>query len=182
MNVNLLYNPVRQEVPASWSRCWNENHVPEEAGLPGPRFSSPGERERNAAVARRVRGSICCSSVQSPTHLTDNTFHNPFEPFRIKWEVYFSKELGPLVLIVLNMFLYAYVYIVVSRLYNNDRKVACSKYYTKERRGNPFFLPRQLKSIQEFVRSYPNWKTLGHIARDIMPKTYKASFNTNILS
>ena len=32
--------------------------------------SNPGELERNAAVARRVWGSIFCSSVQSPTHLS----------------------------------------------------------------------------------------------------------------
>ena len=50
-------------------------------------------------------GSICCSSVQSPTHLShNNTFRNPFEPFQRKWEVYFSKELCPLVFIVLTMF------------------------------------------------------------------------------
>ena len=35
-------------------RYWNENHVPAEAGLPGPRLNSPGERERNAAMAKRV--------------------------------------------------------------------------------------------------------------------------------
>ena len=35
-------------------RCWNENHIPAEAGSPGPRLSSPGERERNAVNARRV--------------------------------------------------------------------------------------------------------------------------------
>ena len=48
-----------------------------------------------------------CSVSNSP--LTDNTFRNHFEPFQIKWEVYFSKELCPLVFIVLNMFLHAYV-------------------------------------------------------------------------
>ena len=32
-------------------------------------------------------------------------------PFRIKWEVYFSKELCPLVFIELNMFQHAYVYV-----------------------------------------------------------------------
>ena len=91
-------------------RCWNENHVPAEAGLPGPRLSSPGERERNAAMARRVGFNILqfCSVFNSP--LTDNTFRNPFEPFQIKWEVYFSKELCPLVFIVLNMFLLASAY------------------------------------------------------------------------
>ena len=42
----------------------------------------------------------------SNTRLTDNTFRNPFEPFQIKWDVYFSKELCLLVFIVLNMFLH----------------------------------------------------------------------------
>ena len=64
-------------------RCWNENHVSAEAGPPGPRLNSPGERERNAAVTRRVRESICCSSVQSPTDLSQIipfvTLSNPFE-------------------------------------------------------------------------------------------------------
>ena len=68
---------------------------PREAGPLGLRLSSPGERERNAVKAIRVGGgSICCSSVQSPTHLSNSkTFSNPFEPFQIKWEVSFSKEL-----------------------------------------------------------------------------------------
>ena len=48
-----------------------------------------------------------CSVSNSP--LTDDIFRNPFEPFQIKWQVYFSKELCPFVFIVLNMFLYAYV-------------------------------------------------------------------------
>ena len=56
-------------------------------------------------------GSICCSSVQSPTPLSHSkTFRNPFEPFQIKWEVYFSKELCSLVSIVLNMFLHTSAY------------------------------------------------------------------------
>ena len=71
-----------------WGTC------PREAGPAGPRSSSPEERERNAVMAIRVGGSICCSSIRSPTHLSHSkTFSNPFEPFQIKWEVYFSKEL-----------------------------------------------------------------------------------------
>ena len=49
-----------------------------------------------------------CSVSNSP--FTDTTFRNPFETFQIKWEVYFSKELCPLVFIVLNMFLHASAY------------------------------------------------------------------------
>ena len=75
---------------------------------------------------RRTGKKCCCSqkssginmlqfcSVSNST-LTDNTFYNPFEPFRIKWEVYFSKELCPLVLIVLNMFLHASAYAYVTK-------------------------------------------------------------------
>ena len=73
--------------------------VSQRGWAPRPRLSSPGEQERNAVMAIRV-GSICCSSFQSPTHLSHSKiFGNPFEPFQIKWEVYFSKELCPLVYI-----------------------------------------------------------------------------------
>ena len=85
-------------------RCWNENHDPAEAESPSPRLSSPGERERKAVIARRVGGSICyslCSVSNSLSHTT----------LSIKWEVCFSKELCPLVFIVLNMFLHACVYV-----------------------------------------------------------------------
>ena len=49
-------------------RCWNENHVPAEAGPPGPRLSSLGERERKAAMARRVGDNMpqFCSVSNSP--------------------------------------------------------------------------------------------------------------------
>ena len=78
-------------------RCWNENHVPAEAGPPSPRLCSPGERERKAVIARRVGGSICCSLCLVSNSLSHTTLS-------IKWEVYFSKEL---VFIVLNMILHA---------------------------------------------------------------------------
>ena len=48
-------------------RCWNENHVPAEAGPPGPRLSSPGEWERKAVIARRVGGQYVGVFVQSST-------------------------------------------------------------------------------------------------------------------
>ena len=57
----------------------------------------------------------------SNSPLTDNTLRNPFEPFQMKWEVYFSKELSPPVFIVLNMFLHtsAYEYATMIMI-NND--------------------------------------------------------------
>ena len=51
-------------------RCWNENHVPAEAGPPGPQLSSQGEQERNAVIAWRVGGGVnmlqFCSVSNSP--------------------------------------------------------------------------------------------------------------------
>ena len=81
----------------------------------GPRLpvEQPRRTERKAVIARRV-GSICCSSVQSPTHLSrSKTLRNTFEPFQIKWEVYFSGGLCPLVFIVSSLCFFMYMCIVV---------------------------------------------------------------------
>ena len=68
---NYYITPATENSNQLERRRWNENHVPAEAGPPGPRLSSPEERERNAVRARRVGGGpICRSSVQSPTHLS----------------------------------------------------------------------------------------------------------------
>ena len=72
-------------------------------GPPGPQLSSSGEPERKAVIARRVVGSICCSLCSVSDSLSHSTLS-------IKWEVYFSKELSPIVFIVLNMFLHASAY------------------------------------------------------------------------
>ena len=74
-------------------RCWNEDHVPVEAGPPDPQLSSPGEWERDDIMAIRVGVNMLqfCSASNSLSH--SKAFSNPFEPFQIKWEVYFSKEL-----------------------------------------------------------------------------------------
>ena len=75
-----LYNPVPQEVRVSWRSefgvsCYtsrSENQVPAEDGPSGPRFSSPGERERSTVIAMGVNMLQHCSVSNSP--LT----HNPF--------------------------------------------------------------------------------------------------------
>ena len=66
-------------------RYWNENHVPAEAGSPGPRLSSPEERERKDVIARRVKGSICCKVCSVSNSLSHTTLS-------IKWEVYILKN------------------------------------------------------------------------------------------
>ena len=92
--------------PATWSsdqlerRCWNENHVP------GPQLSSPEEWERKAVIASEVGGVSMlqfCSVSNSLSHTT----------LSIKWEVYFSKELCPLV-VVLTMFPCIVTYVLCS--------------------------------------------------------------------
>ena len=83
-----LRNPYwAVEVQISWREEWGS--CPRETWPPGPRLISPEEQERNVVMA----GSICWSSVRSPTPSHSKTFSIPFEPFQIKWEVYFSKKL-----------------------------------------------------------------------------------------
>ena len=61
-----------------------------QSGPSDPRLSSPIERERTRLWPIEW-GSICCSSVRSPTP-------SHTRPFQIKWEVYFSKNcVAPLV-------------------------------------------------------------------------------------
>ena len=98
-------------------RCWNENHVPAQAGPP---VEQPRRTGKKGCDSQKSGGSICCCSVQSPTHLShNNTLRNPFEPFQIKWEVYFSEELCPLVFfIVFSKFLHAYGYVTFAIILN----------------------------------------------------------------
>ena len=107
---NYYITPVTGNSVQLERRCWNENHVP------GSRLSSPGERERNAAMTRRVGVNMLqlCSVSNSP--LTQQYLSWPFRTLSIKWEVYFSKELCPLVFIVLNMFLHASAYEYVTEV------------------------------------------------------------------
>ena len=75
---SLEIRPVGEKM-LDWGTC------PREVGPQGPQLSSPGERERNTD-GHKSGGSICSSSVWSPTP-------SHTQPFQIKWEVYFSKEL-----------------------------------------------------------------------------------------
>ena len=77
-------------------RCWNENHVPAEAG---PLVEQARRTGKKCCYSQKSWGG----SISPDICLVSNS---PFtqEPFWIKWEVYFSKELCSLVLIVLNMF------------------------------------------------------------------------------
>ena len=67
----------------SWREDDGMRTCPREAGPPGPRLSSPGER--NAVIANRVGVNMLqfCSVSNSLSHTS----------LSIKWEVYFSKRL-----------------------------------------------------------------------------------------
>ena len=90
VGVEQLYNPGEDRKSVSWRsnqlerRCWNEEHVPGWAAQ---------ENGKKRCYGYKEWGSICCSSVRSPTPSHSKTFSNPFEPFQIKWGMYFSKEL-----------------------------------------------------------------------------------------
>ena len=85
--IELLYNSVETGSQLVWrpdplvTRCGRESEHPAEWASRPP-VEHPGERERKTDGG----GSICCSSVRSPTPSHTQTF-------QIKWEVYFSKRL-----------------------------------------------------------------------------------------
>ena len=60
--------------------CCRENSTQQRAGSPGLWLSNPGEHKEKRLWPIEW-GSICCSSVPSPTP-------SHTQPFQIKWEVY----------------------------------------------------------------------------------------------
>ena len=109
---NYYITPARGSSDQLERRCWSENHVQGEAGPPCPRLSNPRKQEGKTVIARRVWGSICCSSVQSPTHLSDTILS-------IKWEVYFSKELCPVVVIMSSLWFCMHLHMSMQYFYDS---------------------------------------------------------------
>ena len=85
VGVELLYNSVKTGSQLVWRpdqleiRCGRENQHPERLGPQGTGWAGHKSGGQYAAVSNSLSHS--------------ETFSNPFEPFQIKWEVYFSKEL-----------------------------------------------------------------------------------------
>ena len=67
-----------QEVQSVGKKMLDWGTCPREAGPPGPRLSSPGERERNAVMANRVGGQYVAVLFGLQLLLT----HNPFNKVR----------------------------------------------------------------------------------------------------
>ena len=103
-------------------RCWNEDHVPERLSPQAP-VEHPRRTGKKRCYGHKSGGSIFCSSVQSQTHLSHSrTFCNPFKPFQIKWEVYFSKELCRSSLLC-HRYDSTYICICIMWLYNNTNNL-----------------------------------------------------------
>ena len=64
-------------------RCGRENQHPKRLGSQTPGW----------AAQENGKETLLWLYVRSPTPSHSKTFSNRFEPFQIKWEVYFSKEL-----------------------------------------------------------------------------------------
>ena len=97
------------------TRCSRESPHPAE-WAPGP----PVELHRRTRKTQRwwpfEWGSICCSSVRSPTPSHSKTLSNPFRTLSIKWEIYiFLKD-------CLVMITYVYVFMDASVLYEYTTK------------------------------------------------------------
>ena len=110
VDVKQLYNPMPQEVRVSRrsefgvSGCSSKQWEPD----PAESWAAPLMRKK-CCYRQKSWWSICCSLCSvSNSPLT----HNPFRTISNKvWEVYFSKELCPFVIIVLTIFLHAYEYV-----------------------------------------------------------------------
>ena len=99
VGIKLLYNLVHRKFNQLERRCWNEDQIPERLGSQAPSWAAQ-ENRKETLLWPEEWGSICCSSVPSPTPSHSKTFSNPFEPFQIKWEVYFYKRTVSLIFIV----------------------------------------------------------------------------------
>ena len=73
------------------TRCGRESQHPAE-WAPGLRLSSPGERDRHNADGHKSGGQYVAVLFGLQLPLTVKPWVSLFEPFRIKWEVYFSKR------------------------------------------------------------------------------------------
>ena len=86
-------------------RCWIEEQHPERLDPQASGWAAQ-ENEKETRLWPIEWGSICCSSVRSPTP-------SHTQPFQIKWEVYFSKNCFTRLYYCVIMILHADVYVFV---------------------------------------------------------------------
>ena len=96
--ISLEIRPVGEKM-LDWGTC------PRKAGPQAPAWAAQ-ENRKETRLWPIEWGSICCSSVRSPTP-------SHIQPFQIKWEVYFSKNCVARLYYCVVMIMYAYVYVYV---------------------------------------------------------------------
>ena len=74
-------------------RCWIEEHVPERLGPQASDWAAT-ENGKETRLWPIEWGSICCSSVRSPTP-------SHTQPFQIKWEVFFLRTVSLVFIVTL---------------------------------------------------------------------------------
>ena len=103
VGVQLLYNPGDRKFRSVGEKMLEWEPCPSKGWAPRPPVEQPRKTGKKGCDSQKSwRGQICCSLCSVSNSLSHTTLW-------IKWDVYFSKELCPLVFIVLNMFLHAYV-------------------------------------------------------------------------
>ena len=91
-------------------RCGRENQHPAE-WAPRPPVEQPRRTGKKRGYGHKSWSQYFAALFDLQLPLThNNTLRNPFEPFQMKWEVYFSKELCPLVFIVSSLWSCVHLY------------------------------------------------------------------------
>ena len=123
---------------------------------PGPRLSSPGERERNAD-GHKSGWSICCSSVRSPAPSHTHRF-------QIKWEAYHFLKKSSLVFIVPSLLyrrvLHPYEYTTYEK--SKSSQIHLFHAINLDKSPNLFLLSRvrglRIRPLHPLLRGYPPQK------------------------
>ena len=92
MGVEIIYNLVHRKFHQLEIRCGRENQHPAE-WAPRPPVEQPRRTGKKRGYGHKSGGQYVAVLIGLQLPLTVKPLSNPFEPFQIKWEVYFSKEL-----------------------------------------------------------------------------------------
>ena len=92
VGVERLYNSVHRKFNQLVTRCGRENQHPAE-WAPRPLVEQPRRTGKKRGYSNESEGQYVSVLFGLQLPLIVKPLSNPFEPFQIKWEVYFSKEL-----------------------------------------------------------------------------------------
>ena len=107
VGVKLLYNPGDRKFRSVGEKMLEWEQCPSRGWARRP----PVEQHRRTGKKRcyRHKSGVQYVAVLFSLQITSHSV-NLFEPFQIKWEVYFSKEVSSLVFIVSSLWFYMHMY------------------------------------------------------------------------